>query len=193
MSTRVSDKIEQARQRGKRVDRIYNRLDTVYMLVQDRALEAEIEDWMERADDAPASSLLDHVESTLSRFDTQHAMYRRTADGSGHFPDACKGCEHYGVACPLFTERGERLERERLQNDLATASEDEVKQQLRQLAGRVGCQVIVETVEEWEASYETLVSDGRELVERSKHILRDRAEASRAAEQTAAATDGGGR
>jgi hypothetical protein len=185
--------IEERQRRMQRVDRIYQTLDDRVMLVEDPDLQDEILDWQDRADEMPAASLLDHVESVLSQMETTNEMYREGLDGEENFPDRCEGCEHYGVACPLFSFESEKLEREQLQDELVGASEDEVKARLRKLAGRVGCHVIVEEIEAWTEDHAELLQEGRDLRRKTVHILRPADADERGAERAAEYRDGGSR
>lgn len=182
--------IEAAQRRSRRIDHIYQYLDDVVEYVSDPELQEEILDWMEEADEVPASTLLDHVEGVLAEF-VQYPMYRKHGDGSDDFPDNCQGCEHYREACPLFTQRRKRKKRERLQDELVGATEDEVKQKLRQLAGRVDCHVITDEIETWETEFSKLLSRGQDLRRQTIHLLRPKDDVEAATGQLAEAGDGG--
>lgn len=184
--------IEAARRRTRHIDHIYRYLENVVEYVADAELQDEILDWMEEADDVPASTLLDHVEGVLAGF-VEYPMYRKNGDGSDDFPENCKGCDHYREACPLFTQRRKQYQRERLQDELVGASEDEVKQKLRQLAGRVGCHVITEEIETWGTEFSELLTEGQRLRRETLHLLRPKDDVDAATEQLAEAGDGGPR
>lgn len=185
----TQQQVEDARRRSKRIDDIYSYLSDAVEFVADAELQDEILDWMEAADDSPAATLLDHVEGTLAEF-VKYRMYRKHGDGREDFPDACKGCRHYMVACPLFTKRHMKIERERLQDELVDASEDEVKQKLRTLAGKVGCHVITQAIEEWSTEFSELVDEGQQLRRRTMHLMRPKDEADVVAGELAEATGG---
>lgn len=183
--------VRQAQQQRRRIDRLYDSLDDrVDLLTQEPDLQDRILDWQDRADEAPSASLLDHVESKLTTFETQYEMRRVGLDGTDEFPDACEDCQHYGVACPLFTDRAELIERRRLQEELVGETEEAVKQEFRKLAGRVGCVVIVEVIDEWAETYSSLLQEGRDLRRESNHVLRPQ-DASEAAAEAAADSLGG--
>lgn len=187
-----STPVKEAQRRRERIDRLYDMIDNAVTLIPDQELQDRALDWLDRADQAPAASLLDHVEQTLTEFETQFAMYRTEMNGETDFPDECSGCEHHPHACPLFTKRVERIERERLQEELVGASEEEVKQRLRQLAGRVGCQVITTQIDEWSEEFGDLMEEGRDIRREVVHVLRPSDREGKVAEATASLDDGGG-
>jgi len=175
---------ETARRRANRIDEIYGYLNDVVEYVDDHALQDDILDWMEAADDVPASSLLDHIEGVLADF-VEYQMYRRHGDGREDFPEACEGCRHYRTACPLFTQRRVKIERARLQDELVDAGEEEVKQKLRQLAGEVGCHVIKDEIARWDEEFADLLTEGQVLRRQTIHLLRPKSEADVVAEEVA--------
>lgn len=192
---RHRNRVDTAQKRRQRIDRIYEHLDDVVDLIgHDPELQDEVLDWMDDADQVPASSVLSHVEQRLAEFETNHEMYAVDVDGESYFPDDCSDCEHYGVACPVLTKREEQIERERLRDRLADASEEEVKRELRRYGGRTGCTVIIELIDEWETDYESLLERGRDLRRRTLHLLRPADESERAdTEVGEALADGGDR
>lgn len=191
--SKPAQRVRQAQRKRRRIDRLYDSLDDrVDLLTEEPDLQDAILDWQDDADEAPSASLLDHIEATLTTFETQYEMRRIDLDGTDEFPDDCEECEHYGVACPLFHNRAERIERDRLQEALVGASEEEVKQAYRQLAGRVGCQVIVVEIEDWVEKYSSLLDRGRDLRRQSNHVLRPQDDREAAAEVAADSLDGVG-
>lgn len=182
--------VRRAKQRRRRVDRIYESLDDrVDLLMENPELQDEILDWQDEVDSLPATNLLDNIESVLTEMETNNEMRRVDLDGASDFPEQCRGCDHYGVACPLFHDRATKIERERLQDELVGATGQEVRQRYRKLAGRVGCHVIVELIEEWEAEFSGLLEQGRDLRRRSNHILRPQDDVEAAAEAAADVTE----
>jgi len=190
---RPEKRVEEAQQRRKRIDRIYEHLDDALALVTDHELQDNILDWMEDADDVPASSVLERVESKLAEFETKHEMYAVDVDGERNFPDDCEDCEHYGIACPALTKRSERVERERLKEDLRGESEEKVKQELRRYGGRLGCVVIIDLIDEWEDDFEGLLERCQKYRRQTIHHIRPADDEARAdAELGEAVADGQG-
>jgi hypothetical protein len=178
---RPEKRVEEAQQRRKRIDRIYEHLDdTLALVTDDDDLQDDILNWMEDADDVPASSVLERVESKLAEFETKHEMYAVDVDGERNFPDDCEDCEHYGIACPALTKRSERVERERLKEDLRGASEEKVKQELRRYGGRLGCVVIIDLINEWEDDFEGLLERGQKYRRQTIHHIRSADDSARA-------------
>ncbi|AEH39530.1 hypothetical protein [Halopiger xanaduensis] len=191
---RPAKRAAEAQQRRKRIDRLYEHFDDCVALITDAELQDEVLDWMDAADKAPAASILTHVETRLAEFETEHEMYAVDVNGEDHFPDDCSDCEHYGVACPILTNRYEQIERKKLRERLRGASEDEIKRELRRYAGNHGCVVMIELIEDWEQQYESILEDGRKLRRKTLEILRPADERDRAdaeiGETVADATEG---
>lgn len=190
-STQSNSQMHRARRNLRRIDRIYGALDDVVDLLGavDPELQDAILDWMDRADQASSGNIHDHIESTLTEFETTYEMRRVAMDGTKEFPEDCSDCPHYGVACPLFHDRANRIERKRLQEDLVGATEEETKQAYRKLAGRVSCTVIVDEIEDWENEHSSLLEDGRDLRRRSHHVLRPQDDEEAATEAAADSLD----
>jgi hypothetical protein len=183
-----------AQQRRKRIDRIHEHLDDVVGIVTGPELQDEILDWMDAVEELPASSVLSRVEHRLAEIETEYPMHAVDVDGESYFPDDCADCEHYGVSCPVLTKPEEETERERLRSDLADAPEETVKREMRRYAGRVGCDVILSVINDWEDDSERLLQKGLDLRRRTIHILRPADDHDRAdAELDDVLADGGGR
>ena len=188
------NRTKEAQQRRKRIDRLYEHFEDVVGLIDDPELQDDVLDWMDDADELPATSLLTQIETMLADFETENEMYATDVNGTEDFPDDCSDCEHYGVACPVLTNRYERIERKRLREDLRDASEDETKRELRRYAGRNGCVAMLAEIEDWETDYRDLLERGRELRRETFHYLRPAEEHTYAeeavGEATADATEG---
>jgi len=169
---RPEKRVSEAQQRRKRIDRLYEHFDDVVGLISDPDLQDDVLDWMDAADQVPAASLLTHIESMLAEYETEFEMYATDINGESHFPDECRGCEHYGVACPVITNRYEKIERKRLRERLESATEDEIKRELRRYAGRNGCEAMIDEIDEWEGDYSDLLERGRNLRRETFHYLR---------------------
>lgn len=196
-NSRPAKRVRRQRQRRQRIDRLYEHLADVVTLVPDADLQDDVMDWLDEAGEAPSASLADHIQQTLVEFETRFAMYRTGSGGDEDFPDECAGCEHHPDACPIFTKRTWETELERLEEELVGAGESEVKQRYRRFAGRVGCHVIPERIDEWETNHRDVLEEGRDLRRETIHLIRPKDESERAADAAAeeldAAADGGGR
>ncbi|QCC57201.1 hypothetical protein [Natrinema thermotolerans] len=185
---------DDAHQRRKRIDRLYEHFEDVVGLISEADLQDDVLDWMDDADELPATSLLTQIETLLADFETENEMYATAVNGAEDFPDECSDCEHYGVACPVLTNRYEEIERKRLRDRLRDASEDETKRELRRYAGRNGCVAMLAEIEEWETDYSDLLERGRKLRRETFHYLRPAEEHTYAeetvGEATADATEG---
>ncbi|ADB63921.1 hypothetical protein Htur_5033 (plasmid) [Haloterrigena turkmenica DSM 5511] len=162
----------EAQQRRQRIDKLYEHFEDVVGLITETDLQDAVLDWMDDADEVPAESILTHIETMLANFETEYEMYATDINGADHFPDDCSDCEHYGIACPVITNRYEKIERDRLRDRLRGAGEDEVKRELRRYAGRNGCEAMIDEIDEWEGDYRDLLERGRELRRETFHYLR---------------------
>lgn len=96
----------------------------------------------------------------------QYAM-RRTHDSDGpeEFPDACSGCPHFGVMCPIFVDAEEVDQRRMIREKYEDASEADVKQQYRQLATYNNCHMIPQFLEEYDRDLGRVERRGWEIYE----------------------------
>jgi len=179
---------DDAQQRRKRIDRLYEHFEDVVGLISEGDLQDDVLDWMDDADELPATSLLTQIETLLADFETENEMYATDVNGAENFPDDCSDCEHYGIECPVLANRYERIEREQLHERLRDASEDETKRELRRYAGRNGCVAMLDEIEEWGADYRDLLERGRELRRETFHYLRPAEEYEYAEESVGEAT-----
>jgi len=194
-NSRAARRVRREQRRRQRIDRLYDSLDNVVTLLsREPELQEKVMDWLDQAGEAPSASLSDHIQATLVEFETNYAMYRTGTDGRDDFPDECADCEHCPHACPIFTKQVWQTELARLEEELVGAPEGEVKRRYRRFAGRVGCHVIPDRIDEWERQHADLLAEGRELRRRTQHKLRPKEDVDHAAEAAAdAMADGGGR
>lgn len=116
--------------------------------IVDDELRAEVSSILVELNRLTAASTEDHIMNVLASIKVNHPMYRteKHQDGTTAFPDKCRGCEHYGVRCPVIKDRGQRRRRERIMSD--SSSEDELRRRLRDYAIDNDCRVIIESLEE---------------------------------------------
>lgn len=152
-------------------------------LSSDPELQRDVTTWLQRADQLPATTLLEYIERELSDLrrrddptdgdgDTaaesvaQYDMRRSGEDGAEEFPDACKGCPHYGTRCPVFSSPTEADRRNQFQRTLVDASSARVKQRYRTFATENECHRIPAFIRDYETRFEDLTDDGWELLKR---------------------------
>jgi len=166
---------EESRQ-SKGLDWLYDDLYRSLRYVEDDALARRINDWLMQVEQLPETDPLNYIERRLSQLRQrdsadgdgdravgQYDMYRSGDDGEAEFPDACEGCPHHGVACPVFTSNVERDRRERMQRDLDNASPTRVKNAYRQFAEDNDCHRIPAFIEAYDGQHADLLKDGRTL------------------------------
>jgi hypothetical protein len=116
--------------------------------ILDDELRGEVTSVLVELNQLTSASTEDHIMNVLASLKVNHPMYRteKHQDGTTAFPDKCRGCEHYGVRCPVIKDRGQRRRRERIMSE--SGSEDELRRRLRDYAIDNDCRVIIESLEE---------------------------------------------
>lgn len=145
--------------------------------VDDPDLTKRIYQWLRDARDLPGGdmvSIVDHHLTTLRRIDddgaagmAEYPMRRTDADGSDDFPDACKGCDHYGTRCPVFVDPVERQRREEIEREYADADMSQTKRAYRRFAESIGCHQITQALADRAEEYDDLWNEGMDLYEES--------------------------
>ncbi len=185
--------------RAQGLDRLYDQLSKAVDYVRNPDLQADINDWLKQVEQLPEADALDYIERRLSLLRQrtsddettvgQFDMYRSGDDGDAEFPADCEGCDHYGVACPIFTKNVERDRRERLKRDLEDASPTRVKTEFRQLAQDNGCHVLPDIIEDYDTQYADLLRKGRDLYQRKNVHVGKTTEAGEVGQALDEATD----
>jgi len=189
--------------RSQGLDRLYDQLSKVVDYVRDPELQRDINDWLKQVEQLPEADALDYIERRLSELrqrdggEDDHAvgqydMYRSGDDGEAEFPEDCEGCDHYGVACPIFTWNVERDRRERLKRDLEDASPTRIKTEYRQLAQDNGCHVLPQFIAEYDDQYADLLREGRDLYQRKNVHIGKTSEAGEVGQALEQSGDSGG-
>jgi hypothetical protein len=145
--------------------------------VDDPSLTRRIYQWLRDARELPGGdmvSIVDHHLTQLRRIDddgetgmAEYPMRRLDGDGNGDFPDACKGCEHYGTRCPVFIDPVERQRREELEREYADATMAQTKRAYRRYAESIGCHQITQALADRAEEYDDLWNRGMDLYEES--------------------------
>lgn len=147
--------------------------------VDDSDLTDRIYEWLRDAHELPGGdmvSIVDHHLTELRRMDgddeeasgmAEYPMRRLDDDGSNDFPDACKGCEHYGTRCPVFVDPVEKKRREQLEREHADRTMSQTKRAYRRYAESIGCHQITQALADRADEYEELWQRGMDLYEES--------------------------
>ncbi|QLD84802.1 hypothetical protein HWV23_03425 [Natronomonas halophila] len=146
--------------------------------VDDPDLTKRIYQWLRDAHDLPGGdmvSIVDHHLTQLRRIDSddedagmaEYPMRRVDGDGTGDFPDSCKGCEHYRTRCPVFIDPVERRRREALESEYADADMSQTKRAYRRYAESIGCHQITQALADRAEEYNALWERGMDLYEES--------------------------
>lgn len=132
--------------------------------ITDSELRAKVTRFLADATDLPPASAREYIASELHEIRSHNPMYRETGmtDPTEAFPDSCKGCDHYGVRCPVLTQTAEIDRRERIFRE--TDDPKELRRKLREYAIDNDCHVIKNALDEIEQDHEPLVAEGMVLL-----------------------------
>ncbi|APX00193.1 hypothetical protein CHINAEXTREME_20490 (plasmid) [Halobiforma lacisalsi AJ5] len=142
-----------------------------YVRDDDPELYREIDEWLRESVSLPDGSVGSAVKSRLRELKRGNKMrdHRRIDDPEEAFPDACEGCPHYGVACPMVKRYSVTKTMERI---LRTAESDEdVIEKLTDLAIEWDCHVVLDELEAYQDSYGDFLERGYELNARAVDTL----------------------
>ncbi|ELZ96583.1 hypothetical protein [Haloferax sulfurifontis] len=180
---------EQHKRQQQRLSHIEEELLDMRPDIHDEDLRRAISKWLLIATRARAGDAEEHVSSLLAEIRRNNPMYRTREYDSGDacFPDRCKDCEHYGVACPVVTDNDQIDRRERI---METAdSQSELRRRLRDYAIDNGCVVLQEELTDISETVQPLVEHGQLLLMAAQDVVffQDESEAvarARAAKET---------
>jgi hypothetical protein len=127
-------------------------------------LQRAVTEWLTAVVDVPTGTLTERIGDRLMQIDAEHAMFRqpRMTDGKAAFPDDCRGCEHYGVACPVLTDRAQIARRKRLMREATDA--DDLRREMQEYAIQNGCHVLQEELQALRADYGPILAVGQFLL-----------------------------
>jgi len=180
-----------------------------YLLyIEETKLRRAIRDWLRRTDDLPSGDLKDHIEDRIAQIPqrarpeesavpaSRYAMRRKEGRGDTEFPDACRGCPHYGTSCPVFTNPTEEDHRQMIQRDAEDEPVATVKRRYRQYANHNECHRIEGIIRDYEDQYADHVDEGWQLFSQADERLdigrtTESAEVAETMEQMGLDTDGG--
>lgn len=121
--------------------------------------------WLQLSHDQPVGSVRSLVRQEFMSLNNtpEHRMFDHEGveDGEDAFPDACSGCPHYGVACPILAQWSGEKRLKRVLN--ADVDDETVQQQLSELAADKNCHVLSDILGEWGEGYRTFAQLGEVL------------------------------
>lgn len=139
-------------------------------------LREEIKQWIADARGKDAGSVAEFIRGQLMEMRAAHPMRwsPHLQHGAEGFPDACEGCEHYGKACPVVSDRERVRARERRLSEAQT--ESAARAVWRDISVQTGCRRIPEWLQEWSTEHEGFVTEGHRLLERAESLTMDASE-----------------
>lgn len=168
-STEIDD------QQRTELSEVRQRLFDIYEYVRDDdpELYQEINRWLRASISIPDGSVGEAVNSRLRELKRGNKMrdHRGVDDPSEAFHDDCEGCPHYGVSCPMV--KGYRCKKT-INRVLETAnSDEEVIEELSDLAIEKDCHVVLEELDDYQNSHAEFLKEGYRLNSRAVAVLSD--------------------
>lgn len=160
---RQRTELAQLRERiGRKQDLIIN---------DDRELYDAITEWLHKSAGVPDGSVGSAVNSRLRELKRDNKMrdHYKVDDATDAFPDDCEGCPHYGVACPMVKRHSVKKTRERYIRN--AASDEQLVNQLTDLAIEWDCDVVLDVLEGYQQSYGEFLQEGYELHSQAVELL----------------------
>jgi hypothetical protein len=132
--------------------------------IVDDSLRARVTVFLSESADRPPGSAREYISRELHDIREDNAMRRRTGvtNAESEFPDRCKGCDHYGVRCPVMTKTSEMDRLDRIFRE--TNDPDELRRTLRTYAIDNGCHIIKDAIDEIVEKHEPLAAEGQLLL-----------------------------
>lgn len=149
--------------------RVANKVDLLHD--EDPELYEEGVDWLHRSAGHPDGSIGSAVNSKLRELKRGNKMrdHRGVDDPTDAFPEDCKDCEFYGVACPMVGRHSVKNKRERIIRN--ADSDEELVNELTDLAIDWGCDVVLGVLEDFEGSSGELLQEGYQILFRATEVL----------------------
>ncbi|ELY68938.1 hypothetical protein [Natrinema versiforme] len=138
----------------------------------DPELYNQIQAWIRESLSIPDGNVGSAVNSRLRELKRGNKMrdHRGVEDPEAAFPDACDGCEHYGVACPMVKRHSVTKTRERYIRN--ADSDEELVNNLTDLAIEWDCQVVLGVLEDYQDQYQEYIAEGYDLHSKMWGVLR---------------------
>lgn len=132
--------------------------------IVDADLRTRVTRFLAESTDLPPASAREYISKELHDIRETNAMRRRTGvtDPEDEFPDRCKGCEHYGVRCPVLTKTSEIDRRKRIFRE--TDGPQELRRKLRDYAIDNDCHVIKDSIDAIVDEHEPIAAEGQLLL-----------------------------
>lgn len=134
-----------------------------YVREDDPELYQAITEWCTEAIHGPVRGVRVLVRRRLSELARDNRMrdHRGVEDPSEAFPDACEGCPHYKVACPMLKNHLVKVELDRILEEF----DDDVaaRERIYELATRQNCHVLQDELEEFEDEHAGFIARGYRL------------------------------
>lgn len=193
MSTQTPTNHDQAtEQKRTELSELRRKLSNKYEYVRDddEELFREIDQFLRTSATLHDGSIGSAVKSKLRELKRGNKMrdHRGIDDPEAAFPDDCEGCPHYGVACPMVKRYSVTKTIERVLRRAET--DEEVLEQLTDLAIEQDCHVILDVLDECQGSYTEFLQEGYELNARAVVALTGPGEATDTEGVTATYDDG---
>lgn len=142
--------------------------------IHDDELREAVNEFLIKASDVPMATAREFISSELAELRKENDMMMGpdNRDPSEVFPEECQGCEHYGINCPIMTERAQVKRRKSIMQE--TQDPDRLRYLLRQYAIDNSCDVLLDRLEQISQNYGPLVREGQLLLIRVEdHLLWD--------------------
>ncbi|ELZ40646.1 hypothetical protein C471_07681 [Halorubrum saccharovorum DSM 1137] len=130
--------------------------------IEDKTLKTEILTWIDesviRTDSVSGA---EHVEGRLAELKASNPMRHDSGDPEDDFPADCKGCPHYGVVCPVISDRTTRETRHR-RLEQAETEQDRLRV-YQDIATDADCHIIPAAISDWKQNDREIIERGYEL------------------------------
>ena len=173
--TSSHDRTEADKQRTE-LSELRGKIARKYDLVldDDPELYEEAKDWLQQSAATRDGSVGQAVNSQLRELKRGNKMrdHRGVDDPTDAFPDACEGCPHYGVACPMIKRNSVTKTRKRYIRN--AESDEELVNNLSELAIDWDCHVVLEVLDDYQTSYGEFLQQGYDLLSRLTETIAGR-------------------
>jgi hypothetical protein len=134
-------------------------------------LYEEIDEFLRETASLHDGSIAARIKSTIRELKRGNKMrdHRGVEDPEDAFPDECEECPHYGVQCPIVKRYSVTKTIERVLEQ--AESDDEVLEQMTDIAIENDCHQLLDELEACEDSYSDRLEEGYELNSRATVVL----------------------
>lgn len=146
-----------------------------YLNDEDNTLWKAIAVWLQLSHDRPVGSVRTLVQTSFMALtdnpDIRMFDHEGVDEGEDGFPDACKGCPHYGVQCPILARHAGKKRLDRILS--ADVDDETVQRDLSELASDKHCHVLKSILDSWGDGYRQFVRLGEVLRTLASASVRD--------------------